>query len=50
MLAKILPLYSHWLGGKLGNGQQIWSLDQSAGYGQCNYFLLKTLSAVALLI
>ncbi len=50
MLAKILPLYSHWLGGKLGNGQQIWSWISLPDMVNAIIFLLKTLSAVALLI
>ncbi|KGQ32260.1 epimerase [Gallibacterium genomosp. 2] len=41
MLAKILPLYSHWLGGKLGNGQQIWSWISLPDMVNAIIFLLK---------
>lgn len=41
VLKRVLPLYSHWLGGKLGSGKQYWSWISLPDMVNAIIFLLK---------
>ncbi|OBW92660.1 TIGR01777 family oxidoreductase [Gallibacterium salpingitidis] len=41
VLGRLLPLYSHWLGGKIGDGQQYWSWISLPDMVNAILFLLK---------